>query len=121
MRLFPRLTRSAPAAPASAGPGETVDGIHLRELTLATTLLLVRIHSPLFETRPYDIEEWLRTLYLLSIPAAQGLAAIEQQTLALDALLWADRFGPRTYERLLAAAGRLLDRCDPAPSSPTDQ
>jgi hypothetical protein len=90
--------------------GETVGEIRLRELTLATMLLLRKIESPLFCQKPYDQEEWARTLYCMTRPAAEIRAALAAGTLAEAALVWADEFGPETYDQLVAAAGRVLDR-----------
>ena len=94
--------------------GETVDGIRLRELSLGAILLLRKIESPLFVRRDYDQVDWCKTLLLMGLDPAEGRAlAADPDALAARTQAFADRITPATFDRLLTAADRILDRAFP--------
>ncbi|MBR5879207.1 MAG: hypothetical protein IKY91_06595 [Akkermansia sp.] len=78
------------------------------ELTLGQAALLEKIGSPLILPTEEEIGafELIPSLYLLSLPAAEGIKHLK--TLQADAFAWADTLTPLTYNQALTEAHEAI-------------
>lgn len=92
------------ATDTAANPPQAIDGLTApAPLTLGQLALLEKIGSPFLKAAGVPLLlDLLPSLYLLALPAAEGVAHLK--TLEADALAWADTLAPgEVAERSRAA------------------
>jgi hypothetical protein len=104
-------TTPKPVADALLADGEQVGGARLRELTIGLMIVLQEIDSPLFRAQDYTDIGWLRTAYVLTLPAAEARrTASDPAALDAAAVAWSDTLPAGAMPELIRACGRIADR-----------
>lgn len=109
------------AASLPLDPPSAVEGLATpNPLTLGQLALLEKIKSPLLGERcKPDLLDLLPSLYLLTLPAAEGVQHLD--TLKPDAMAWADGQTLDTIHRAAAEAQKALAAFFDALPRPTEE